>query len=145
MISIRLLIKYNYLTIDAYKDKEKYRERKEIGMVFWRGGVLGHRIHGRPHPQPLSEWGGEWYVRLPLLACLCGAWGGFSLTLVSFFSHRAHRVHGAFCARFRNHRTPPAYRVHRALLLKMAVRFCDICRPQGLCGMLCVLFFCVNL
>jgi len=20
---------------------------------------------------------GEWYVRLPLLACLCGAWGGF--------------------------------------------------------------------
>ena len=25
----------------------------------------------------------------------------------------------------------------------LSVRFCAICRPQGLCGMLCVLFFCV--
>ena len=24
--------------MDAYKDKEKYRERKEISMVFWWGG-----------------------------------------------------------------------------------------------------------
>ena len=30
------------------------------------------------------------------------------------------------CALFRAHRTPSAYRVHRALLLKMAVRFCEI-------------------
>ena len=30
------------------------------------------------------------------------------------------------CALFRTHRRPPAYRVHRALLLKVAVRFCDI-------------------
>ena len=32
-----------------------------------------------------------------------------------FFSHRAHRVHGAFWRTFRAHRTPPAYRVHRGL------------------------------
>ena len=50
-----------------------------------------------------------------------------------------------FCAQFRAHRRPSAYRDHRAFQLKMAVRFCDICRPQGLCGMLCVLFICVNL
>ena len=66
-------------------------------------------------------------------------------SLGSFISHRAHRVHGAFLRTFRAHRTPPAYRAHRAFQLKMAVRFCDICRPQGLCGMLCVLFICVNL
>ena len=43
-----------------------------------------------------------------------------------FFSHRAHRVHGGFWRTFRAHRTPSAYRVHRALLLKVAVRFCEI-------------------
>ena len=42
------------------------------------------------------------------------------------FSHRAHRVHGAFWRTFRAHRTPPAYREHRALLPKVAVRFCEI-------------------
>ena len=31
-----------------------------------------------------------------------------------------------YCALFRYHRTPSAYRVHRALLLKMAVTFCEI-------------------
>ena len=31
-----------------------------------------------------------------------------------------------YCAQFRARRRPPAYRVHRALLLKVAVRFCDI-------------------
>ena len=25
----------------------------------------------KPHPQPLSEWRGEWSPRLPLLCCLC--------------------------------------------------------------------------
>ena len=38
------------------------------------------------------------------------AWG-----VVRFFSHRAHRVHGAFWRTFRAHRRPPAYRVHRGL------------------------------
>ena len=42
-------------------------------------------------------------------------WWVFSLTLVSFFSHRAHRVHWAFRRRFRSHRTPSAYREHRGL------------------------------
>ena len=31
-----------------------------------------------------------------------------------------------FCALFRTHRTPPAYRIHRAFQLKVAVRFCEI-------------------
>ena len=31
-----------------------------------------------------------------------------------------------FCALFRTHRTPPAYRIHRTLLPKVAVRFCEI-------------------
>ena len=44
----------------------------------------------------------------------------------SFFSHRAHRVHWAFLRTVRAHRTPSAYRVHRAFQLKMGVRFCDI-------------------
>ena len=30
------------------------------------------------------------------------------------------------CAQFRAHRTPSAYRYHRAFQLKMAVRFCGI-------------------
>ena len=43
-----------------------------------------------------------------------------------FFSHRAHRVHGVFWRTFRAHRTPPAYRVHRAFQLILDVRFCEI-------------------
>ena len=31
-----------------------------------------------------------------------------------------------FCALFRTHRRPPAYRIHRTLLPKMGVRFCEI-------------------
>ena len=49
-----------------------------------------------------------------------------SNSLGSFFSHRAHRVHGGFWRTFRAHRGPSAYRVHRALLLKVAVTFCVI-------------------
>jgi len=37
------------------------------------------------------------------------------------FSHRAHRVHRGFWRTFRAHRTPSAYRVHRALLPKRGV------------------------
>ena len=62
----------------------------------------------------------------------------FSLTELTEFTE-------FFGAQFRAHRRPPAYREHRAFLLKMAVRFCEFCRPQGLCEMLCVLFFCTNL
>ena len=46
-------------------------------------------------------------------------WGVLSLTERTEFTEH-------FCAQFRAHRTPPAYRVHRALLLKVAVRFCEI-------------------
>ena len=47
-------------------------------------------------------------------------------SLGSIFSHRAHRVHWAFWRTVRAHRRPPAYRGHRTLLPKMAVRFCEI-------------------
>ena len=59
---------------------------------------------------------------------LCSLWEKehFWDTLGSFFSHRAHRVHGGFWRTFRAHRGPSAYRVHRALLPKMAVTFCEI-------------------
>ena len=40
-------------------------------------------------------------------------------SLGSFISHRAHRVHWAFWRTFRAHRTPSAYREHRAILLKI--------------------------
>ena len=46
--------------------------------------------------------------------------------LGGFFSHRAQRVHGGFWRTFRAHRTPSAYRDHRALLLKVAVMICEI-------------------
>ena len=59
---------------------------------------------------------------------LCYLWDKEQLrdSLGSFISHRAHRVHGGFWRTFRAHRTPSAYRVHRALLLKVAIRFCEI-------------------
>jgi len=34
-----------------------------------------------------------------------------------FFSHRTHRFNRTFQPTFRTHRTPPAYRIHRTLLL----------------------------
>ena len=49
------------------------------------------------------------------------------------------------CAQFRAHRTPPAYRVHRALLPKVAVRFCEIGWLNvsvGLCMICSSVFFC---
>ena len=46
-------------------------------------------------------------------------WGGLSLTERTEFTEH-------FCAQFRAHRRPPAYRFHRAFQLKMAVRFCVI-------------------
>ena len=49
-----------------------------------------------------------------------------SNSLGSFFSHRAHWVHGGFWRTFRAHRRPSAYREHRAFQLKLAVRFCEI-------------------
>ena len=46
-------------------------------------------------------------------------WGDFSLTELTDLTEH-------ICALFRTHRRPPAYRVHGALLLKVAVRFCEI-------------------
>ena len=53
------------------------------------------------------------------LSHVLARWGVFSLT-----EHT--EVTEVLSTRFRVHRTPSAYRVHRALLLKMAVRFCEI-------------------
>ena len=59
---------------------------------------------------------------------LCSLWEKEQLrdSLGRFFSHRTHRFNRTFPPTFRPHRRPPAYRVHRALLLKVAVRFCEI-------------------
>ena len=47
------------------------------------------------------------------------SWIGFSLTERTEFTE-------PFCALFRTHRTPPAYRIRRTFQLKVAVRFCEI-------------------
>ena len=99
-----------------------------------------------PQEGPLLEWrracswslkgvspNGEWIGRWKLLTFsmskfsilshkrtfYLSRWWGFSLTERTEFTE-------LFGAQFRAHRTPPAYRVHRALLLKVAVRFCVI-------------------
>ena len=72
-------------------------------------------------------------TRLLLLGSLRGSvyfflprWEAFSLTKDIFISHRTHRLNRTFLRTFRTHRRPPAYRIHRTLLPKMAVRFCEI-------------------
>ena len=127
------------------------------GYPYWaacilRRGFFSHRTHrsngtflahvsspqdSGPSPQPLPRREGRSMRGYPY-------WAACILRRV-FFSHRTHRFNRNFQPTFRSHRRPSAYRDHRAFQLKMAVRFCDICRPQGLCGMLCVLFICVNL
>ena len=77
-----------------------------------------HRAHGGPSPNPSPVGRG--------VICEVTPIGLLTRFLGSSFSHRAHRVHWAFLRTFRAHRTPPAYRVHRTLLLKVAVRFCEI-------------------
>ena len=51
-------------------------------------------------------------------------------SLGSFFSHRAHRVHGAFWRTFRAHRGPSAYREHRALLLSLGWKMWELRRSR---------------
>ena len=82
-------------------------------------------------PFPSGEGPGEgplsfWPLCVLFFCVLCEKknicetrWGGFSLTELTEFTEH-------FCAQFRAHRTPSAYRVHRALLPKMAVTFCEI-------------------
>ena len=65
-----------------------------------------HPLYDTTHKQHV----GEFYL---------SRWGILSLTEGTEFTEH-------FCAQFRAHRTPPAYRVHGALLLKVAVRFCEI-------------------
>ena len=143
-----------------------------VHWAFWRT-FRAHKIVAPP-PTPPPQ-GGAWYVRLPLLGCLCGAWGVFSFMLDIFSSHRTHRFYRIFLRTVSNsqnasgiqisqsvktivdtnkgqhkadilligvsrwslpfppgewtgegplsHRTPPAYRKHRGLLLNLAMRF----------------------
>ena len=70
-----------------------------------------------------------WNAMCSVHLCLSVRKRMFESSWRRLFSHRAHRVHGAFWRTFRAHRTPPAYREHRAFLLKLAVRFCEFCRP----------------
>jgi len=115
----------------------------EYLCFFTENIFFSHRTHSGPSPNPSSPApppppppGGGGVIcevtptRLPI-----GVVGSFfshrghsflsqrtflSLTEDIPFSHRAHRVHGAFWRTFRVHRRPPAYRVHRALLLMLA-------------------------
>ena len=127
------------------------------GYPYWaacilRRGFFSHRTHrsnetflahvsspqdSGPSPNPSSAGRGVVCEVTPtgLLAYFVEV---FSLTELTDLTE-------PFWHTFRAHRRPSAYRDHRAFQLKMAVRFCDICRPQGLCGMLYVLFICVNL
>ena len=73
-----------------------------------------------------------------VLSALIHSWKVFSLTELTDLTE-------LFGARFRAHRTPPAYRVHRALLPKVAVTFCEICRLNvsvKLCVFCSSVFFC---
>ena len=113
------------------------RKRKRLRVVDRFFSHRAHRVHWAfwrtfraykivaPPPTPLPQ-GGAWYVRLPLLGCLCGACGVFSFTKDISFSHRTHRFNRTFQPTFRTHRTPPAYRYHRTFQLKVVVRFCEI-------------------
>ena len=75
-------------------------------------------------PLPMGEGSNMWgYPYWPacmgcyevFLLCL----GGFSLTDLTDLTE-------PLCALFRAHRRPLAYRYHRTLQLKVAVRFCEI-------------------
>ena len=72
------------------------------------------------------------------LSHVLARWWVFSLTERTEFTEH-------FFALFRAHRRPPAYRVHRALLLKVAVRVCEIGWLNvsvGLCEICSSVFFC---
>ena len=79
------------------------------------------------------------------LAACVGRGASFLLCWIFFSLTERTEVTEVLGARFRVHRTPSAYRVHRALLPKMAVRFCDIGWLNvsvGLCVFCSSVFFC---
>ena len=102
-----------------------------------RWGVFLTQSTRRPLPQPLPRREGRNMWGYPYWAA--------NTVLGYFFSHRTHRFNRTFQPTFRTHRRPPAYRVHRALLLKMAVTFCEIGWLNvsvGLCVFCSSVFFC---
>ena len=75
--------------------------------------LLCYSVRNKTHPLDkirLMQVAGEFFL---------STWGVFSLTERTEFTE-------PFDALFRVHRTPSAYREHRALLPKVAVRFCEI-------------------
>ena len=60
-------------------------------------------------------------MRLPLLACLHRSLELLSLTKDIFSLTELTDLTERYCAQFRTHRTPPAYRVHRTLQLKVGI------------------------
>ena len=103
--------------------------------IFWTACMVRGEVF-------LSRW---WGFSLTEFTDLTEPFWCMRLFIGSFFSHRAHRVHGGFWRTFRAHRRPSAYRVHRALLPKMAVRFCEIGWLNvsvGLCVFCSSVFFC---
>ena len=79
-----------------------------IFLAFVCSGLLCKSVRKRTHPlyeMTHKQHAGEVFL---------SRWGGLSLTELTELTE-------PFCAQFRAHRTPPAYRVHRALLLKKGV------------------------
>ena len=119
-----------------------WRGRGLRGSVseVWTAGHGGVKGRGRGRAN-LSLWA----LCVLLICVLCEKknvfeirWGVFSLTELTDLTEH-------ICAQFRTHRTPPAYRYHRTLLPKMAVRFCEIGWLNvsvGLCVFCSSVFFC---
>ena len=103
-----------------------------IGLLVWgvvrffshADEVFSHRTHrinrtflrtvsnsqdSGPSPNPSPAGRG--------VVCEVTPIGLLTRSLSSSFSHRTHRSNRTFPPTFRTHRTPPAYRYHRALLL----------------------------
>ena len=141
-----------------------WRGRGLRGSVseVWTAGHGGVKGRGRGRAN-LSLWA----LCVLLICVLCEKknvfeirWGVFSLTELTdltepfcakfnswgILSHTdLTDLTEHICAQFWTHRTPPAYRYHRTLLPKMAVRFCEIGWLNvsvGLCVFCSSVFFC---
>ena len=123
------------------------RRSEQQGTEGWKAGVEGGQISLY---EPCIFCSSVFSVRKRTFLRIAGDFFllqriSFFLTKDIFFSHRAHRVHWAFWRTFRAHRTPSAYRVHRGLSTNIGCKVLWNRLTKCLCGMLCILFFCVFL
>mgnify|MGYP007123903605 CR=1 FL=1 len=90
----------------------------EYLSFFTENIFFSHRTHSGPSPNPSPNGEGSSMWGYPYRPA-CTYHRVFSLTELTDLTEH-------ICAQFRTHRRPSAYRYHRTLLLKMAVRFCEI-------------------